>query len=88
MIKTELLLKQLLNASSTVDIEGLLTKLSVVDHEQYHVDYGNKIIGSWHEDQLHWLPVGGERGNGGRIKLVGRSEEGRRLQLPSGLPTS
>lgn len=72
MMNSDLLLKQLLKASTTVDIDGLLTKLPIVDHEQYHVDYGNKIIGNWREDHLHWLPIGGDRGNGGRIKLAGK----------------
>jgi hypothetical protein len=58
-------------ARSTVQIEGALRELPIVDANDYQLDFDGKRIGTWKRDHLHWLPVGLERGNGGRIKLAG-----------------
>lgn len=65
------LLKELIEARTAAQVESILRGLPVVDPEDYQWDYGNKRIGKWRRDHLHWIPVGGERGNGGRIKLAG-----------------
>lgn len=62
---------RVLNARTTVQVEAIIAILSIVPPEQYQWDYGGKRIGKWKPGNLHWLPVGLERGNGGRIKLAG-----------------
>ena len=48
-----------------------MATLPIVPPEEYQWDYGNKRLGKWKTGYLHWVPVGLERGNGGRIKLAG-----------------
>ncbi len=62
----------LLAASTTEHVETILSKLPIVDPTDYQLDYDGSPIGTWREGYLHWLPVGMERGNGGRIKLAGQ----------------
>jgi hypothetical protein len=65
------LLSGLLNANTAQDIESVMSKLPVVSPEEYSVDYeGPK--GAWRANHLHWIPVGRDRGNGGRVKLAGQ----------------
>jgi hypothetical protein len=45
--------------------------LPIVEPEDYHVD-SDGPHGRWRTGHLHWLPVGADRGNGGRIKLAGQ----------------
>jgi hypothetical protein len=65
------LLDRLLSARTTAQVESIMTTLPIVTPEEYQWDYGNKRTGKWKPNYLHWLPVGLERGNGGRIKLAG-----------------
>jgi hypothetical protein len=65
------LLGRLLNARTTSQVDGIMRTLPIVPPEEYQWDYGDKRIGKWKTGNLHWLPVGLERGNGGRIKLAG-----------------
>jgi hypothetical protein len=65
------LLGRLLSARTTRQVESIMATLPIVPPEQYQWDYGGKRLGKWKADHLHWLPVGLERGNGGRIKLAG-----------------
>jgi hypothetical protein len=61
----------LLEARTTAQIETILSRLPVVDPGDYQWDHSNKRLGKWRPNHLHWLPVGLDRGNGGRIKLAG-----------------
>lgn len=63
------MLKEIFDASTTVAVNRFLARLPIVDPEAYHRDYDNEV-GEWREGHLHWLPVGLDRGNGGRIKLA------------------
>lgn len=65
------LLKALVNARTKRDVAVLLGQLPVVSAEQYHWDYDHRVVGDWRPGHLHWLPVGLDRGNGGRIRLAG-----------------
>jgi hypothetical protein len=65
------LLGRLLSARTTAEVEAIMVMLPVVSSDQYQWDYGDKRLGKWKPEHLHWLPVGLERGNGGRIKLAG-----------------
>src|SRR5690606_18104066 len=66
------LFNELLGACSVDQVNKVLSRLPVVGPDEYQHDYDNKISGSWREGYLHWLPVGGKRGNGGQIKLAGK----------------
>jgi hypothetical protein len=65
------ILDRLLNARTTVAAEAIMAGLPIVSPNDYQWDYGGKRTGKWQPGRLHWLPVGLERGNGGRIKLAG-----------------
>jgi hypothetical protein len=65
------LLAQLLDAKTTNDVSAILGRLPVVDPEAYSWEYKG-ASGDWREGHLHWIPVGRDRGNGGRIKLAGQ----------------
>jgi hypothetical protein len=65
------LLGRLLSARTTLQVEAIMATLPIVPAEVYQWDYGDRRIGDWKPEHLHWLPVGLERGNGGRIKLAG-----------------
>jgi hypothetical protein len=65
------LLGRLLSARTTLQVEAIMATLPIVPPEAYQWDYGDKRLGKWKSEHLHWLPVGLERGNGGRIKLAG-----------------
>jgi hypothetical protein len=42
-----------------------------VDSDDYFFDPDGNPIAEWRPSYLHWVPVGGDRGNSGRIKLAG-----------------
>lgn len=62
---------KLRGARTTAQIEAALAELPIVDADDYQLDSHGKPIGTWKRGHLHWLPVGLDRGNGGRIKLAG-----------------
>jgi hypothetical protein len=64
-------LRELLSARTTVHTEAIMAKLPIVPPDEYQWDYGDKRVGKWKPGHFHWLPVGLDRGNGGRIKLAG-----------------
>jgi hypothetical protein len=65
------LLRRLLKIRTTGHVGAIIATLPIVTPDQYQWDYGDKRVGKWQPDHLHWLPVGLDRGNGGRIKLAG-----------------
>lgn len=68
------ILGDLIEARTTAQVDTIMRRLPVVSPEDYHWDYGGKVVGTWREGHLHWVPVGGKekRGNGGQIKLAGQ----------------
>ncbi len=65
------LLSSLLNARFTHQVEALLATLPIVPPEQYQWVSADAKSAAWKSGHLHWVPVGLDRGNGGRIKLAG-----------------
>lgn len=65
------LLKRLLAARTTAQVDAIIGSLPVQPIEGYQWDYRGKRNGAWKAGHLHWVPVGRERGNGGRVKLAG-----------------
>jgi hypothetical protein len=58
---------QAIRATSSLDIEALLTQLPIAAEDEYIYDDENPHMG-WQSGKFHWMPVGRERGNAGRIK--------------------
>jgi hypothetical protein len=65
------LLSRLSSARTTAQVEAILAGLPIVAPEQYQWLSETERAGSWQPGNLHWVPVGRDRGNGGRIKLAG-----------------
>lgn len=69
--KTQGLLSRVLDARSTAEVEAIMASLPIVPPEQYQWISADERSGEWQNGKLHWVPVGRDRGNGGRIKLAG-----------------
>jgi len=54
-------------AFTAVDVEALMSHLPITPEDEYNFDAKNPEKG-WRPGHLHWIPVGAERGNAGRIK--------------------
>ncbi len=65
------LLTRLLDARTTAQVEAIMAGMLVVPPEQYQWLSEEERSGLWQPGKLHWVPVGRDRGNGGRIKLAG-----------------
>jgi hypothetical protein len=65
------LLSRLLAARTTAQVEAIMAALPIVPPEQYQWISADERCGPWQPGKLHWVPVGRDRGNGGRIKLAG-----------------
>lgn len=58
-----------IRAVTSSDIDSLLSRLPITPEDDYAFNEENPTDG-WKPGQYHWLPVGRERGNAGRIKLA------------------
>ena len=67
----DVLIQQLLSALTSQAVEAILAKLPIASPEDYQWDYRGERLGQWSPGKLHWVPVGLDRGNSGRIKLAG-----------------
>lgn len=56
-------------AVTTADIEKVLSHLPICSEHDYAYDPDSPETG-WQEGKFHWIPVGAERGNAGRIKTA------------------
>jgi hypothetical protein len=65
------LLHRLMNVRSTAQTEAIMAGLPIVPPEQYQWLSAEERSAPWQPGKLHWVPVGRDRGNGGRIKLAG-----------------
>ena len=64
-------LTEVLNAATSKDIEAILAKLKVCDVGDYEFNVEEPDTG-WRDGLFHWIPVGRDRGNAGRVKLANR----------------
>lgn len=65
------LLSRLSSARSTAQVEAIMAGLPVVSPDDYQWLSAKERSATWRAGSLHWVPVGRDRGNGGRIKLAG-----------------
>ena len=70
-VGTKDFLTALTNSFTTRAIEELIGKLPITDVNSYQFDPDAPETG-WQPGRYHWLPVGRDRGNGGRIRLAGK----------------
>lgn len=63
-------IQEVLTAVTTKRVDALMAELPIVEDDAYIFNPKDPYQG-WKEGFFHWFPVGGERGNGGRIKLAG-----------------
>lgn len=56
-----------LRVMTVSDVETLLSQLPITPEDEYTYDPSNPDPG-WRQGNFHWIPVGAERGNAGRIK--------------------
>lgn len=66
-------LRTAVKANNSRAVKELIAGLPIVDENAYTYD-PTKPERGWKEGHLHWYPVGGDRGNAGRIKLAGSPE--------------
>jgi hypothetical protein len=66
-------LTQAVQATTVKSITSLLSQLPIVDENDYAYDPRDPIK-NWVQGKLHWIPLGKDRGNAGRIKLASRPE--------------
>jgi hypothetical protein len=64
------LLLTLLSAKTTAAVETLLRELPLVNETAY-VWTDVEPADGWQPGKLHWIPVGRDRGNAGRVQLAG-----------------
>jgi hypothetical protein len=72
-IKPVAFLKQAVQATTVKSITSLLSQFPIVDENEYAYDPSDPVK-NWVEGKLHWIPLGKDRGNAGRIKLASRPE--------------
>ena len=72
-IKPVAFLKQAIHATTIKSITSLLSQLPIVDENEYAHDSSDPTK-NWVEGKFHWIPLGKDRGNAGRIKLASRPE--------------
>src|SRR5262245_21332046 len=65
------LLARLLAARTSGQVDAIMGDLPIVSSEQYQWLSDEQRSATWKSGHLHWVPVGLDRGNGGRIKLAG-----------------
>lgn len=66
-------LAQAMEAVTVKQMASLLSQLPIVNEHDFLYDPLNPET-NWTEGKLHWIPLGKERGNAGRIKLASRPE--------------
>jgi len=78
------LLVQLLQAKTTRDVTRLLADLQIVDESAYTWSLADPAS-NWQPGRLHWIPVGRDRGNAGRINLAGEPYNPHAERLINGM---
>lgn len=56
-------------ATTVSDVEALLAQLPIVSPDDFSYNKDNPTEG-WQEGKFHWIPVGRDRGNAGRVKTA------------------
>ena len=56
-----------IKAATTAEIDKILAELPIAPEDQYTYKEESPEDG-WQQGKFHWIPVGRERGNAGRIK--------------------
>ena len=78
------LLSHLLQAKTTASVNNLLKDLPIADDAAYTWTSSDPAAG-WQPGRLHWIPVGRDRGNAGRIQLAGEPYNPHAERLINGM---
>jgi len=78
------LLSLLLEAKTTSDLGEIIKSLPIVDESGYTWSALDPSTG-WQPGRLHWVPVGRDRGNAGRIQLAGEPYNPHAERLINGM---
>ena len=62
-----------LGATSVASLEVLLKRLPIVSEKDFYYNTENPSVG-WRPGYLHWIPLGRDPGNAGRVRLATRPE--------------
>lgn len=68
-VSTKEFMTRAIKATTCVEIEALLNQLPITSEHEYAFDETNPEQG-WQVGRFHWMPVGRDRGNKGRIALA------------------
>lgn len=68
-VTTATFLAHAIKATTSLDIEALLAQLPIAPEDEYIYDEEKPDLG-WQRGKFHWIPVGRERGNAGRINIA------------------
>jgi len=68
-VNAEEFMASALRATTTSDVDALLAQVPITPEDQYMFDE-ERPEHEWETGRFHWIPVGRERGNAGRIKLA------------------
>ncbi len=60
-------ISQAARATTGATVEALLSRLPITPEDQYVYNEDSPADG-WQSNKFHWIPVGRDRGNAGRIK--------------------
>lgn len=66
-------LREALAATNVAKLEAVLKQLPIVPEKDFYYDLDNPATG-WKPGHLHWVPLGRDPGNAGRVRLAVRPE--------------
>lgn len=66
-------LREALAATNVAKLEAVLKHLPIVPEKDFYYDVDNPTAG-WKQGYLHWVPLGRDPGNAGRVRLAVRPE--------------
>jgi hypothetical protein len=66
-------LREVLAATNVAGVEALLAQLPIVSEKDFYYNVDHPTTG-WQPGRLHWIPLGRDPGNAGRVRLATRPE--------------
>jgi hypothetical protein len=66
-------LSEAMAATNVAALESILRRLPIVSEKDYFFDPDNPSA-NWKDGHLHWVPLGRDTGNAGRVRLASRPE--------------
>jgi len=73
VVEPKAFLRDAMAATNVAAMGALLKRLPIVSENDFYFDPENPTAG-WRPGYLHWVPLGKDRGNAGRVQLASRPE--------------